>query len=131
MFAIVLGTEPTIDGTEEATIEDRPRHRRASAPLITGERYQIGGIIGRGGMGEVCSAFDAQIGRDVAIKRLHSERPTRLELARFLREARIQGRLQHPAIPPVHELAADEDGRPYFVMKKLTGVTLADVLQEP
>jgi len=91
-------------------------------------RYQLGSILGRGGMGEVISARDEQIGRSVAIKRLRLDRPTPTERARFLREARIQGRLEHPAIVPVHELSIDETGHPFFVMKQLTGVTLGDVL---
>src|SRR5262249_32805203 len=40
-------------------------------------------------------------------------------------------RLEHPAIPPVHELSSDADGRPFFVMKKLGGVTLDKVLRDP
>jgi serine/threonine protein kinase len=50
-------------------------------------------------MGEVLAAYGAQIGRELAIKRLHDDRPSFVQLARFLREARIQRRLQHPAIP--------------------------------
>jgi serine/threonine-protein kinase len=107
------------------------RPKRASAPLVAGARYLFGPAIGRGGMGEVRIAHDLQIGRDVAIKQLHGDAATSEQSARLLREARIQGRLEHPAIPPVHELAADADGRPYFVMKKLDGVALADVLRAP
>ncbi len=130
MVAAALADEIETVPAEDATLP-HARSRRASAPLVTGERYEIGETIGRGGMGEVCSAYDAQIGREVAIKRIHAEQPSLSQLARFLREARIQGRLQHPAIPPVHELAADARGRPYFVMKKLAGVTLAEVLRDP
>ncbi len=89
-------------------------------------RYVVGDLIGMGGMGDVLRATDAQIGRDVAIKRLRSA--TKTSLRRFLREARIQGRLEHPAIVPVHEVAVDATGRPYFVMKRLTGTTLAELL---
>jgi serine/threonine-protein kinase len=90
-------------------------------------RYRIGDVLGQGGMGEVLSARDEQIGRPVAIKRLRIENPPPEVLARFLREARIQGRLEHPAVVPVHELWT-EDGQPFFVMKQLTGTTLADVI---
>ncbi|NVB84220.1 MAG: serine/threonine protein kinase [Kofleriaceae bacterium] len=91
------------------------------------ERYRIGGVLGQGGMGEVLSARDEQIGRPVAIKRLRVENPSPDVLARFLREARIQGRLEHPAVVPVHELW-NEGGQPFFVMKQLAGTTLADVI---
>jgi hypothetical protein len=106
------------------------RPRRASAPLVHGDRYHIGDVIGRGGMGEVCSAYDSQIGREVAIKVMNTDHPGIEQLTRFLREARIQGRLQNPAIPPVHEIGVDETGRPYFVMARLAGVTLARVLRD-
>ncbi|HEU0035527.1 MAG TPA: serine/threonine-protein kinase [Kofleriaceae bacterium] len=91
-------------------------------------RYQIADVLGRGGMGEVLSARDEQIGRWVAIKRLRIENPSSEVLSRFLREARIQGRLEHPAVVPVHELWTDDANRPFFVMKQLTGTTLADVI---
>jgi serine/threonine-protein kinase len=95
---------------------------RAPLPLA---RYKLERTIGRGGMGEVVAARDQQIGRHVAIKRMRTRHAAPELVSRFLREARIQGRLEHPAIVPVHELC-DEDGEPYFVMKKLSGVTLAD-----
>ena len=87
--------------------------------------YALGEVIGRGGMGEVLLAHDRRIGRDVALKRLHAGSPSDAELARFLREARIQARLEHPAIVPVYELARDAAGRPFFAMKRVVGTTLA------
>ncbi|MEO6776865.1 MAG: protein kinase [Kofleriaceae bacterium] len=87
--------------------------------------YQIGALIGRGGMGEVVVAQDQRIGREVAVKRIRAQHPTHDAVERFLREARIQARLDHPAIVPVYELGTDEAGLPYFTMKRLTGVTLA------
>jgi serine/threonine-protein kinase len=104
-------------GADAATATSRP-----ALPA----RYQLAGRLGAGGMGEVLLASDQQLGRDVAIKRMLASSPA-LE-ARFLREARIQGRLEHPAIVPVHELATDSEGRPFFVMKRLTGTTLSDML---
>src|SRR5688500_18272523 len=72
------------------------------------ERYRIEDVLGRGGMGEVLSGRDDQIGRAVAIKRLRIENPSPEIVARFLREVRIQGRLEHPAVVPVHELHTEE-----------------------
>jgi serine/threonine-protein kinase len=115
---------PTIADTEGATSPDTGTRMISSA--IT--RYRITGVIGRGGMGEVLSARDEQIGRSVAIKRLRAADPDPDTVARFLREVRIQGRLEHPAIVPVHELAYDDDGQPFFVMKQLQGTTLAELL---
>ena len=128
------GNEPTNVAPatigDAATVPERPSAMaaetapRSPAPLPLA-RYKLEGTIGRGGMGEVVAARDEQIGRHVAIKRMRTRRAAPELVSRFLREARIQGRLEHPAIVPVHELC-DEDGEPYFVMKKLSGVTLAD-----
>jgi eukaryotic-like serine/threonine-protein kinase len=100
----------------------------ADEPTQASGYYVFGEVLGRGGMGEVLLAHDRRIGRDVAVKRLHSGSPTQDETTRFLREARIQARLDHPAIVPVYELGRDPSGRPYFTMKRLTGTTLADIL---
>ena len=92
--------------------------------------YQVGAVIGRGGMGEVLAAHDQRIGREVALKRLRGEHPDGGAIARFLREARIQARLDHPAIVPVHELGTDTRGLPYFTMKRLKGTTLAQQIDD-
>jgi serine/threonine protein kinase len=92
-------------------------------------RFKLGAMLGRGGMGEVVSARDDVIGRAVAVKKLRTDKPTPAALERFLREAKIQGRLEHPAVVPVHELHRDEHGQPFFVMKRVTGITLADVIK--
>jgi serine/threonine-protein kinase len=95
------------------------------------EGYVFGEVIGSGGVGEVVLAHDLRVGRDVAIKRLHSRKPTSEETARFLREARIQARLDHPAVPPVYELGTDPQGRPFFTMKRLAGTTFSEMLKAP
>jgi eukaryotic-like serine/threonine-protein kinase len=91
-------------------------------------RYRFGEVLGEGGMGEVLLAHDEHIGRDVAVKRIRAAEPSAEELTRFVREARVQGRLEHPAVVPVHDLAVDGDGRPFFVMKRLTGTTMLELL---
>ncbi len=122
-------TDGALDDTvlpESATVGDTlSEHGTLPPPPTT---YKLGELLGRGGMGEVVRASDVRIGRDIAIKRMRSANPSPDAIARFLREAKIQARLDHPAIVPVHELGNDPDGRPYFTMKRLTGTTLADVL---
>ena len=100
----------------------------AEDPTTMSGKYVFGEALGRGGMGEVLLAHDRQIGRDVAVKRLRTTSPTEDETSRFLREARIQARLDHPAIVPVYELSRDELGRSYFSMKRIAGQTLTQVL---
>src|SRR5262245_39258066 len=98
--------------------------------MLAADRYRLGERLGRGGMGAVYVARDLQIGRDVAVKRLRPRAVTDHNLQRFMREACIQGRLEHPAIVPVHELSVDEDGVPFFVMKKLAGTTLTKLIAD-
>src|SRR5688500_7906188 len=87
--------------------------------------YDLGDVIGRGGMGEVIVARDRSFGREVALKRMRADNPSPEHVERFLREAKIQARLDHPAIAPVHDLGYDSDGLPYFTMKRVGGSTLA------
>jgi serine/threonine-protein kinase len=119
--------DPADTIADTSGIPAAPRKRAPSAHGA-GTRYKLGDMIGRGGSGEVLSARDEQIGRQVAIKRMRSESPTQDQVTRFLREARIQGRLDHPAIVPVHELYYDGENRPFFAMKQLAGTTLAQVI---
>ena len=121
--------DPRLQNTEVLVPGAVPRTpgQPSRAPLH--ERYRVLETLGRGGMGEVIAAHDDVLGRDVAIKRmLEADQPG--ATTRFLREAKIQGTLNHPAIPPVHELAHDADGRPFFVMKRLTGITLSKILSD-
>jgi serine/threonine-protein kinase len=92
------------------------------------ERYHPVGLLGVGGMGEVVLVNDRRIGRDVACKNLRapSDRPD--ARPRFLREARVQARLEHPAVVPVYDLGLGDDQRPWFTMKRVRGLTLAEVL---
>ena len=125
------GDQPTIKVaiTGDEMAGDRIVPNRAPDAVV-GERYRLGRRIGKGGMGEVMAARDVQIARDVAIKRMRAANPSEKAIQRFLREAMVQGRLEHPAIVPVHEIGRDTDGLPYFVMKKLTGTPLAKILED-
>jgi len=87
-------------------------------------RYAMHGELGRGGMGAVWRAFDADARRDVAFKVLLDPNPTADATARFLAEAQITAQLEHPSIVPVHEVARDADGRLYFTMKLVRGRSL-------
>ncbi|MFN0250127.1 MAG: serine/threonine-protein kinase [Kofleriaceae bacterium] len=91
-------------------------------------RYQGSALLGRGGMGEVLEVTDVEIGREIAIKRIRDANADPQIVERFLREAKIQARLEHPAIVPVYELGHDLDGKPYFTMKRIGGTTLAQLL---
>jgi len=112
----------------------------ASPPTALGwDRYTIGSEIGRGGMGSILAVHDEDLGRELAMKVMRDRWASPIlpdkklaspgRRARFLEEARITGRLQHPNIVPVHELGSDPEDRPYFTMKLVEGRTLRDVFQ--
>jgi serine/threonine protein kinase/formylglycine-generating enzyme required for sulfatase activity len=91
--------------------------------------YELFEEIGRGGMGVVYRGRDRVLSRDVAVKFLRPEyAPDSLPGRRFLDEARITAQLQHPGIPPVHEIGELSDGRPFLAMKLVKGRTLADLI---
>lgn len=92
--------------------------------------------LGRGGIGRVYVAFDQHLGRNVAIKELLTD-PLGVsgshaleDRARFLREARVTGQLEHPGIVPVYELGKRPDGTLYYAMKLVRGRTLRQVLKD-
>ncbi|MCX7805101.1 MAG: protein kinase [Planctomycetota bacterium] len=119
-------------GSGSATEPADPRSDQPAADAPIARRigpYEIVREIGRGGMGTVLMARDTALKRDVAIKFIGPESATQKEdRLRFIREARITGRLEHPGIPPVHFLARDEQGREFFVMKLIEGRALSDIL---
>jgi serine/threonine protein kinase len=86
-------------------------------------RYQIGELIGQGGMGEVYDARDTELGRDVALKVGRSTG----EESRLRREAQHASRLNHPNICTIHEVGV-VDGRRYIVMERVEGRQLSDVI---
>lgn len=91
------------------------------------QRYARTRKLGEGGMGEVHLCRDAWLGRDVAMKVMLTA-GGRDATGRFLREARVQGQLEHPGIVPVYDIAAGATGAPYFTMKRIQGHTLREVL---
>ncbi len=94
-----------------------------------GEALLLRDEIARGGMGVILRGHDPALGRDVAVKVLlekHRDRPEMV--ARFLEEARICGRLEHPGIVSVHGMGTLDDGRPFFAMRLVRGRTLAAIL---
>jgi hypothetical protein len=87
-------------------------------------RYQIQGLLGSGGMGEVYKALDPVLGRPVALKVLRPELSRDPErLSRFLHEARAASALNHPNILTVHEVG-DHDGSRFLVSELVDGETL-------
>ncbi len=91
-------------------------------------RYVIRGRIGRGGMGSVYRADDTELGRAVALKRLHAAADTEAR-ARLVREARAAAQLSHPNVVTIYEVG-DDAGTPFIAMELIDGMTLTAWLAE-
>jgi serine/threonine-protein kinase len=98
------------------------------APEVLGGRYELRGVLGRGGMAEVRDGWDIRLDRPVAVKLLHPVFTTQPDnRMRFEVEARAAAALNHPHIVSVHD-SGEHAGTPYIVMERLSGQTLADVI---
>jgi serine/threonine-protein kinase len=101
----------------------------STQPLTRIGKYEVTGLLGRGGMGLVYRAFDKHLGREVAIKTItegFAGDPEMLE--RFYREAAKTGMLKHPNIVTVYDLG-EQEGFPYIVMEYVAGEALDRVIQ--
>ncbi len=101
-------------------------------PRRLGGRYELGSVLGRGGMAEVYLAHDTRLGRTVAVKTLRTDlaRDPSFQ-ARFRREAQSAASLNHPAIVAVYDTGEDYVGDvsiPYIVMEYVDGSTLRELL---
>jgi beta-lactam-binding protein with PASTA domain/tRNA A-37 threonylcarbamoyl transferase component Bud32 len=108
-----------------------------SEPHRIGGRYEVGELLGRGGMAEVRKGTDVRLGRTVAIKRLRTDLASDATFqARFRREAQSAASLNHPAIVSVYDTGEEmsTDGsnvaQPYIVMEYVAGRTLRDIIRE-
>ena len=104
-----------------------------TTPRLLSERYELGEVLGYGGMSEVHIAKDVRLGRDVAVKVLRADlaRDPQFQL-RFRREAQNAASLNHPAIVAVYDTgeAQTEYGPlPYIVMEYVEGRTLRDIVK--
>ncbi len=94
--------------------------------------------LGKGGGGKVVLVHDTVMGREVAFKAIDPDATplpqdtvtSTAAVARFLREARLAGQLEHPAVVPVYELGHRADGQHYYTMMRVNGRTLAVAIAE-
>lgn len=89
-----------------------------------GPRYEVGELVGRGGMGAVFRARDVDLDRDVALKVLAVEASAPEDAARLVHEAVLLAQLDHPGIVTVHDRGTLADGRPFYVMRLVRGERL-------
>jgi hypothetical protein len=125
-----VGTVPDV-APPAGTVAAAPSSRRSQpiAPTpsvfdVPRPRFDEKAELGRGGMGRVVEALDRPLDRTVAIK--HMLGTDGAGLARFEREVRITARLQHPGVVPILDVGRDDDGQPFYVMRKIEGEPLSD-----
>jgi serine/threonine protein kinase len=118
--------------------EDPPLPSNPAAALITpvpgpgsvlGDRYVLGALLDKGGMGYVYGARDRKLQREVAVKLMAEQSPDRDALRRFEREALATSSVQHPNVVAVFD-AGEDAGRPYLVTELLRGSTLRARIRE-
>jgi tRNA A-37 threonylcarbamoyl transferase component Bud32 len=94
------------------------------------DRYSELTLLAEGGMGRIHVTSDQRIGRDVVMKVLRRRYRSQADtLARFVREARIQGQLEHPSIVPVYDLGRMPNGDVFFTMKRVRGRSIEEIIE--
>jgi serine/threonine-protein kinase len=104
-----------------------------TTPRLLSERYELGEVLGYGGMAEVHRGLDTRLGRDVAVKVLRADlaRDPQFQM-RFRREAQNAAALNHPAIVAVYdtgEVQSEFGPLPYIVMEYVDGQTLREIVK--
>lgn len=126
--ATAKGSDPALDATVPADSDKRQPH----AQLAPGEkigRYEISEVLGSGGMGVVYRARDPELDRDLAIKVVRPGTTSERAQQRLLAEARAMAKLRHPAVVPVFDVGATNDGV-FIVMPLIRGGTMHEWMRE-
>ncbi len=134
----VLGRGETVDLATTITRSrlgqsggDATESQSVGETLETHSVFRIVRAHAKGGLGEVLLAEDQELRRPVALKRIQhpfDRDPERRQ--RFLREAEITSRLEHPGVVPVHSVGQDSEGRPCYTMRFVQGDTLHEAIQQ-
>jgi eukaryotic-like serine/threonine-protein kinase len=98
-------------------------------PLCCPMRYRVLRPHAKGGLGEVFVAEDTELHREVAFKEIQKPRAHDAHSrSRFLLEAEVNGRLEHPGVVPVYGLGSYRDGRPFYAMRLIRGESLKEAI---
>lgn len=125
--------EPDATIAHPASDSAEDRERTDTAPALPGEerRYTVLRSHSRGGLGEVFVARDEQLKRPVALKEIQARHASDLAArSRFLLEAEVTGGLEHPGIVPVYGLGCHADGRPFYSMRFIEGISFKEAIEK-
>ena len=124
----------TLKGPQAA--KPAPGQARVSAgpgpsPKLSLDGYDLLNVLGEGGVGVVYQAVQKSIGRNIAVKMIKAGVGQNVEeKEKFVAEARVTGKLDHPNIVPIHDLGTTPDGQPFYTMKMVRGTPWGDVLRQ-
>uniref|UniRef100_UPI003783701E serine/threonine-protein kinase n=1 Tax=Prosthecobacter sp. TaxID=1965333 RepID=UPI003783701E len=96
----------------------------SSVPFVFGRQ------IAKGGMGAILEGEDCKLGRTIAVKVMLDPHASSEQARRFVQEAAVLGKLEHPNIVPIHDLGRDSQGALYYTMKLVKGRTLQHILDD-
>src|SRR5712671_4783344 len=122
----VLDSEDTVSPDEPPS---REREKARGLPIVDPKSYRVSGEVAQAGIGRILRARDERLDRPVALKELRTSAGAIAE-DRFVREALLTARLQHPSIVPLYEAGRWPTGEPFYAMKYVAGRSLLDVIQE-
>jgi serine/threonine-protein kinase len=121
-----VGRRSVIQWVDSKTTEEEKRDFE-----LAPDKYSIDAEIGKGGMGEVMLVTDRDLRRQVAMKIIRPDvAESRDLLMHFVAEAQATSQLEHPGIPPVHDIGFTSDNQIYFTMKLVRGQSMRDVIQD-
>jgi tetratricopeptide (TPR) repeat protein len=127
-FRRILSRLHEVGAVLEAT-EDAPPTPEDLVSKIEAGRFRPRAFHAAGGLGVVFAAEDSELGRTVALKCMKDwENPDPGSRRRFLLEAEVTARLEHPGIVPVYGMGQDAKGRPFYAMRLIGGETLSDAI---
>ena len=127
----IVGRPTYQSGEQRATVLPKVVLEGSVARLIheQEERFDNVSALGSGAAGDVLLAHDKDVRRNVAIKTLKKEIHDPKIIGRFVEEIRTVGELEHPNIPPIHDVGINAEGQYFFVMKYMDGVTLTEIIR--
>lgn len=124
--ASVVAATARLDNPTENPSQPATSRRTSPSDSVHG-RFSVIRPHAKGGLGEVFVAFDHELNRQVALKEIQGKHSfDEASRTRFLQEAEITGGLEHPGIVPVYGLGTYGDGRPFYAMRFIKGMSLAE-----
>jgi serine/threonine-protein kinase len=129
-----LAADPAVQPRDATTDAGTIDHAAAVAVVVPADaptsRYRPLRLHAQGGLGEVFLAHDEELHREVALKRIQERHAEDAESRRrFLQEAEITGRLEHPGVVPVYGLVQGDDGQPCYAMRFIEGESLQEAIR--